>query len=108
MVAIYVHGSIENIMTHFLHKSSPKLCRERLKDEASIQIVEYLQQNTKRYLTKKKLHEILQPSTSKSLLEMSRLGAAYRQKNQHFKINLKWIFRLKLWPQKDVIVCACG
>ena len=93
---------------HFLHKSSSKLCRERLKDEASTRIVDHLQQNTKQYLTKKKPHEILWRSTSKSLLEMSRLDSANRQKNQNFEVNLKRKLTLELWPQKDVVICACG
>ena len=50
MAAICVHESMENNMTHFIHKSSPKSCRERPKDEASIQIVEFIQSSTKHYL----------------------------------------------------------
>jgi hypothetical protein len=53
MASICVHESIENNMTHFIHKSPPKSCRERLKDEASMRIVEFLQSSTKHYLTKK-------------------------------------------------------
>jgi len=35
LAAISVHETVENRMTHFLHKSSPKTCKERLKDEAA-------------------------------------------------------------------------
>ena len=95
-------------MTHFIHKSSPESCRKFLKDEASMRIVKFLQSSTKHYLTKKTLNEILQPSTAKSLLEMSRTNASHRQKNQNFEINLKQKLRLELWPQEDVVTCKCG
>ena len=57
---------------------------------------------------KEKLIEILESSTSKSLLEMSRTDASHRQKNQNFKINFKRKLRLELWPQEDVVTCKCG
>jgi len=80
MADIWVHESIENDMSHFLHKTSPKICRERLIGKSSIRVVEYLQQHTNHYLTKKELKEILQPSTSKSFLETSRLDSTNRLK----------------------------
>ena len=80
MSHICVHKSVEYHMTHFLHKSSPKICRESLKEEASMRIMEFLQKTIKHYLAKQKLKEIVQPSTSKSLIEMSRLDFTHRQK----------------------------
>ena len=81
--------SVENKMTHFLHKSSPNTCKEQIKDKASSRITTFLLHNTKDFLTKKKLLEILQPRPSKSLIEMSRAEPSHRQKNQNFHINLK-------------------
>jgi len=56
---------------------------------------------------KKELKEILQPSTSKSFLETSRLDSTNRLK-QLFGITLKWKLRLELWPKEDIVTCACG
>ena len=64
--------------------------------------------STKHIITKRKLREILQPSTSKSLLEMSRMDTAHRQKPDNFEINLKRKLRLELWPEDDVTMCSCG
>jgi hypothetical protein len=105
---ICVHDSLDNRMTHFLHKSSPNTCKERIKDEAANRITTFLLHNTKDFLTKNKLLEILQPRTAKSLIEMSRSEPSHRQKNQNFDVNLKRKLCLELWPTDDVVTCMCG
>ena len=95
-------------MTHFLHKSSPNTCKEQIKDKPANRITTFLLHSTKDFLTKKKLLEILQPRTSKSLIEMSRAEPSHRQKNQNFDINLKRKLRLELWPEDDAVTCAYG
>jgi len=108
LAAISVHETVENRMTHFLHKSSPNTCKDRIKNEAANRITTFLLHNTKDFLTKTKLLEILQPRTSKSLIEMCRAEPSHRQKNENFHINLKRKLRLELWPDDDVVTCACG
>jgi len=38
---------------------------------------------------------------------MSRAEPSHRQNNQNFDINLKHKLRLELWPEDDVVTCAC-
>ena len=53
--------TIENGMTHFLYRSSPNTCKERIKDEASIWIICFTKNELKHNLTNKKLGENLLP-----------------------------------------------
>ena len=44
---ICVHESVENQMTHFLYKSSPKTCRERISDVSSGRIHKFIKKINK-------------------------------------------------------------
>ena len=59
-------------------------------------------------MMQKKLDELLQPSTFKSLVDMSRSDVENRQKIENFVINLKQKLVLELWPNDGVVTCACG
>ncbi len=94
--------------THFIYRSSPKTCKERLKDEAASRVRSWLQRNLKCKITKAKLDDLLQPSTAKSLTEMPRSEPSNRQKNKNFTINLKRKLRLYLWDRRISVRCKCG
>jgi len=101
-----VHESIENRTEHFLFESSPNTCKERIRDAAARRI---RNDNLPQFLSpiaKAKIGEILEPSTSKALLDMPRIDAKNRQNNVHFLINLKRKLRLELWDKP--VRCSCG
>ena len=108
ILQVCVSDSMDNSMTHFLYRSSPNTCKERLKDEASIRIMRFIKQELNHDLTNKKLGEILLPSTSKSLTEMPRSDPDNRMSNEHFQIILTRKLRMSLWPEADTITCICG
>ena len=108
IVSVCVSDSVDNDMTHFLYRSSPNTCKDRIKDEASIRIMRFIKTELKHDLTNAKLGEILLPSTSKSLTEMSRLDPDNRMSNDHFQISLTRKLRMSLWPQAEKIICVCG
>ena len=96
-------------MTHFLHKSSPNTCKDQIKAKAANRITTVLLHNTKDFLTKKKLFEILKPRTSKSLIEVWRAKPSHQQKNENFHINLKRKLWRELWLEDgNEVTCACG
>lgn len=105
---VCVAESVEDRFAHFIHKSSPNTCKDRIKSEASRRVLNFLEHNMKEGLSKQKLKELTQVSTSKSLLDMSRSQASSRQKNDNFIINLKRKLRLELWPNGDQVICKCG
>ena len=108
IVNVCVSDSVENGMTHFLYKSSPNTCKERLKDEASIRIMRFIKRELNHDLTNKKLGEILLPSTSKALTEMPRSDPDNRMKNEQFQICLTRKLRMSLWPDAESVICICG
>jgi len=101
-------GASDDKFEFFLHKSSPNTCRERIKDEAANRVLSFVSSTLTDGFTKKKLGKILQRSTSKSLLEMSRQDPENRQKNENFLINLKRKLCLELWPDDETVICTCG
>ena len=105
---VCVSDTVDNGMTHFLYRSSPNTCKERIKDEASVRIMRFIKKELKHNLTNKKLGEILLCSTSKALTEMPRSDPDNRMANDHFQITLTRKLRMPLWPDHDVITCVCG
>ena len=103
LASICVYNSLNNRMTHFLHKLSPNTCKERIKEEVVNHITIFLLHNTNDFLTKQKLLKILQPRISKSLTERSRSEPSHWQKTRiltsTWSTNSNWDFgRLKMWP----------
>lgn len=105
---VCVHESVDNRFDHFMFHSSPNTCKERIRDEAARRIRQDTLPNLLGDIAKLKLDEILEPKTSKALLDMPRIDASNRQPNVIFELNLKRKLRLPLWPSEAPVKCSCG
>ena len=108
IMKVCVHDSVDDREEHFMFHSSVNTCKERIRDEAGRRIRNDTLPNLLGEIAKIKLDEILEPKTSKSLLDMPRAEASNRQSNIIFELNLKRKLRLPLWPTEAPVKCSCG
>lgn len=108
MASLCASEKTENAMTHFIYDASPKRCKEILRDVAATRVKGFLRFALRDSVTDAKLDEILQRTTSLSLLDMPRSEPCNRQKNDQWLVSLKRKLRLELWPKEDTVMCACG
>jgi len=93
----------------FMTSTSINLCRERIKVESAErnkQLLEFVWQDDQPSLDQ--LEDLLEPRQSRALVDMSRIPAKNRQKNEHFGIMLRRKLRLALWPGERMPTCFCG
>ena len=109
IVSICVSEQVDDPLHFFMTKSSINTCRERLRLAAGQlihDIVELELEDDDAAL--EQLEDLLEPTMSSALLDMSRLRPCNRRKNEDFTLMLKRKLRLELWPQNEVPICTCG
>ena len=108
MADICIKQDAVDTLSQFIYKTSPKLCKERLKDHAATLVQTFLRKSMADVTTEAKLDEMFQRTTSLALLDMPRSDPCNRQKNQQWLVSLKRKLRLELWPKDEVVMCSCG
>ena len=90
----------------FLNKSGINTCRERISKEAGLRTKIILKREFRDDMDSLiQLEDLLDPKMSMSLLDMTRLDANNRRKNDDFTTMLKRKLRLELWMED--MICYC-
>ena len=95
----------------FMSSASFNTCKERIKKIAAdrnVKIVADIWEEHNMLSSLGQLQDLLNPSVSQAMIDMSRLKPTNRMKNEHFGIMLRRKLRLPLWPGIASPMCFCG
>ena len=95
----------------FMSSASFNTCKERIKKVAAdrnVEIVADIWEKHEMISSLGQVQDLLNPSVSEAVIDMSRLEPTNRMKNEHFGIMIRRKLRLPSWPGIASPMCFCG